>query len=92
MANLSKPFILQVYGSVLGLGAVLLQEDNGKKRPVAYQSRKLKESERASAVIEKECLALVWAVQKFHRLLYGTIFSVETDHCPLRYEVKLKNV
>ena len=93
MADLSKPFIVQVDASDLGLGAVLLQEDNGKKSPVAYASRKLKQSERAYTVIEKECLALVWAVQQFHRYLYGTTFSVETDHCPLRYlnEAKLKN-
>ena len=93
MADLSKPFILQVDASDLGLGAVLLQEGNGKKSQVAYASRKLKQSERAYAVIEKERLALVWAVQKFHRYLYGTKFSVETDHCPLRYliEAKLKN-
>ena len=93
MADLSKPFILQVDASDLGLGAVLLQENNGKKSPVAYASRKLKQSERAYAVIEKECLALVWSVRNFHRYLYGTTFSVETDHCPLRYfnEAKLKN-
>ena len=93
MADLSKPFILQVDASDLGLGAVPLQEDNGKKSPVTYASRKLKQSERADAVTEKECLALVWAVQKFHRYLYGNTFSVGTDHCPLRYlnEAKLKN-
>ena len=95
MADLSKPFILQIDASDLGLGAVLLQEDNCKKSPVAYASWKLKQSERAYAVIEKECLALVWAVQKFHKYmyLYGTTFSIETDHYPLRYlnEAKLKN-
>ena len=93
MADLSKPFILQVGASDLELGAVLLQEDNGKKSPVPYASQTLKQNERAYAVIVKECLALVWAVQKFHNYLYGTTFSVETDHYPLRYrsEGKLKN-
>ena len=93
MVEISKPFTLQVDASDLGIGAIVLQEENGKKVPVAYASRKLKQSERSYAVIEKECLALVWAVQKFSRYLYGTPFTVETDHCPLKYlnEAKLKN-
>ena len=92
MVEISKPFTLQVDASDLGIGAIVLQEENGKKVPVAYASRKLKQSERSYAVIEKECLALVWAVQKFSRYLYGTPFTVETDHCPLKYlnEAKLK--
>ena len=40
--------------------------------------------------MEKECLALVWAMQKFHRYLYGTAFTVETDHQPLSYLNKAK--
>ena len=93
MVKISKPFTLQVDASDLGIGAIVLQEENGKKVPVAYASRKLKQSERSYAVIEKECLALVWAVQKFSRYLYGTPFTVETGHCSLKYlnEAKLKN-
>ena len=67
MVEISKPFTLQVDASDL---VIVLQEENGKKVPVAYASRKLKQSERSYAVIEKECLALVWAVQKFSRYLY----------------------
>ena len=88
MADLSKPFTLQVDASNEGLGAVLLQDEEGKKSPIAYASRKLKPSEKSYAVIEKECLAL--AVQKFHRYLYGTAFTVETDHQPLSYLNKAK--
>ena len=59
MADLSKPFTLQVDASNEGLGAVLLQDEEGKKNPIAYASRKLKPNEKSYAVIEKECLALV---------------------------------
>ena len=85
MADLSQPFILQADASNDGLGAVLFQVKEGKKSPVAYTSRKLKTSEKAYVVIEKECLALVWCIQKSHRYIYGTVFTVETDHQPLSY-------
>ena len=65
MVEISKPFTIQVDASDLEIGAIVLQEENGKKVPVAYASRKPKQSERSYAVIEKECLALVWAVQNF---------------------------
>ena len=53
--------------------------------PVSYASRKLKQSERASSVIEKEHLAIVWAIKKFDRYLYDKEFILETDHQPLIY-------
>ena len=71
------------------LGAVLLQEEECKKSHVTYDSRKLKTSEKADADIEKECLALTWGIQKFHRYIYGTAFIVETDHQPLSYLTKV---
>ena len=46
MADLSKPFTLQVDASSVGLGAVLLQDEEGKKSPIAYASRKLKPSKK----------------------------------------------
>ena len=62
MVEISKPLTLQVYASDLGILAIVLQEENGKKVSVVYASRKLKQSDISYAVIEKECLALVWAV------------------------------
>ena len=51
MADVSQAFTLQVDASDVGLGAVLLQEENGKNIPVAYASKKIKSSEKAYAVV-----------------------------------------
>ena len=69
--------------SPVGLGAVLLQEQDGHWTPVHYASRSLTECERRYSQTEKEALALVWACEKLHAYLYGTRFDLETDHKPL---------
>lgn len=85
LPNLSKVFILQTDASDRGLGAVLLQEDSDQKQPISYISRKLNKAEENYSTIERECLAIVWAIQKFHKYLYGREFILETDHQPLLY-------
>lgn len=92
LPDLSKVFIVQTDSSDRGLGAVLLQEEGDFKLPVAYASRKLKTSEEHYSTIEKECLGIIWSVQKFHRYLYGKEFILETDHHPLMYLNKTKLV
>ena len=89
---LSQVFIVQTDASDRGLGAVLLQEEGDHKFPVAYASRKLKPSEEHYSTIEKECLDIVWSIQKFHRYLFGKEFILETDHHPLVYLNKTKLV
>ena len=64
---------------------MLLQDEGGNKSLVTYTSRKLKSSEKSYVVVEKECLALVWIVQMFHRYLCGTAFTIENDHQLLSY-------
>ena len=81
----SKMFKLKVDASDTGLGAVLMQEHDGEDFPVAYGSRKLLPRECRYATIEKECLAIVWAIRKFEYYLYGRVFEVHTDHKPLTY-------
>lgn len=83
--DLSKEFILRTDASDKCLGAVLLQEYDERLHPVSYASRKLLPREAGYSAIERECLAVVWAIQKFHVYLYGKKFTVETDHQPLLY-------
>ena len=85
LPDMSKEFVLQTDASESAIGAVLLQESEGEFFPVAYISKKLSSRECKYSVIEKECLALVWAVKRFHVYLYGKPFTVQTDHQPLIY-------
>jgi len=58
----------------------LLQSD----QPVAYASRALSPTEQSYAQIEKECMAIVFAYEKFDQYLHGrNLINVETDHKPL---------
>ena len=52
---------------------------------VAYASRVLKPSEMNYAPIQKEALAIIYALSNFHYYLFGMQFKVITDHCPLTY-------
>lgn len=90
LPNLNETFILQTDASDLGVGAVLLQYEDGVKKPVAYASKKLTKEQVNYSTIEKECLAIVWSVQKFQRYLYGKEFLLETDHQPLVYLTQAK--
>ena len=54
-----------------GLGAMLLQTKGDVNRPIAFASKSLTELEAKYTTTEKECLALVFAVQKFHSYLFG---------------------
>lgn len=85
MPDFSKTFYVQTDASDYGAGAALLQEHDEKKHPVAFFSKKFSTAERAYSTVEKECLALVWAVRKFHVYLYGVEFVLETDHEPLTF-------
>jgi len=85
LPDFSKEILLQTDASNDGLGAVLLQEEDDTKHPIAFASRKLLDREKNYSCIERECLAVVWGIQKFQNYLYGRHFILEVDHQPLQY-------
>ena len=76
-----SPFILQTDASNIGLGAVLEQEG----KVIAYASRTLTKSECNYSVIQKECLAIIFALKQFRHYLLGRKFQLMTDHAPLQW-------
>lgn len=69
--------------SMTGFSAVLTQEYPEGEQPMAYQSRKLQLAETSYAMIEREALALKWAVLACRYYLTENPFYLITDHAPL---------
>ena len=77
----ASPFVLQTDASAVGLGAVLEQDGH----VIAYASRTLNKAEQKYSVIQKECLAVVFALKQFRHYLLGRPFRLITDHEPLQW-------
>jgi len=75
----SKPITIQVDASQRGLGAALLQEHG----PIEYASKTLSDTESRYSNIEREMLAVVFGLERFHYYAYGRHVTIETDHKPL---------
>ena len=70
--SLNAPTFVVMDANPVGLGAILMQEQKDREcKPVAYIIKTLTEVERRYSQIEREALAIVWAVERFHDYLYG---------------------
>ena len=67
-----------------GIGTCIMQHG----QPIAYASKSLTDAEINYAVIEKECLALLFACKRFHQYTYGNKVKVRSDHKPLEAIMK----
>ena len=57
--------------------------DGDKEQPIAYASRSLSAAERQYSQLDKEVLAIVFGVTRFHQFVYGRNFTLYSDHKPL---------
>lgn len=91
MPDYSKPFSIATDASDVAIGAVLTQEIDGEEHPICYFSQKLSAAERKYSVTERECLAVIRAIEKFRCYVEGVKFDVHCDHAALTYLKSMKN-
>lgn len=84
--NSKLPLALHCDASSVGVGAVLSHiYPNGECKPIAHASRTLNSAERAYSQIDREALAIIFEVKRFHEYLYLSKFILYTDHKPLLF-------
>ncbi|KAH9581803.1 hypothetical protein MS3_00008831 [Schistosoma haematobium] len=80
----AMPIIVAADASANGLGAVISHQfPDASEKAIMHAARTLTPAEKKYSQIEKEALALVFAVRRFHKFLYGRRFTLLTDHKPL---------
>ena len=81
--DINLPIVLTTDASPVGLGACLSHrvKENGKTflKPLSYASCSLKPAERNYAQVDREGLAVYWAVRHYRHYLYCRKFELHTD-------------
>ena len=76
------PLVLEVDASPYGIGGCLFHVTDSGKKPVYFVSRSLTAAECNYSQIDREALAIVFAVRRQHQFVYGRHFLLRTDHKP----------
>lgn len=81
--DVKLPLKLSTDASPHGVAAILAHVIDGFERPIAYASRTLSPAERNYSQLEREALAIMFGVKRFHKYVYGRKFVLVTDNKPL---------
>ena len=87
-ADFKKPFRLHTDARILGLGAVLYQEQDGVEKFISCYASSIiiKIRIKAYPIHKLKFLCMKWAItDQFHKYLYGNTFDIYTDNNPLTY-------
>ena len=76
-------FVLSIDASGEGMGGVLRQRTSNGMKVIKYMSKKFSSTQKRYSTTERECLAMVWCIQKVKEYIWGQPIEIETDHCPL---------
>lgn len=79
-----KPIIIAADASPYGVGAALSHLVNGVEKPVLFASSTLSPAEKNYSQHHREALAIIFAVKKFYKYIYGQKFTLQTDHQSLK--------
>lgn len=80
----NKELAIHCDASPYGVGAILSHIIDGVDRPIMFASSSLTAAQKNYAQLHREALAIIFAVKKFHKYVYGKSFTIYSDHQPLR--------
>ena len=82
----SKPYTLYTDASDTCIGSCLTQiDDSGIEKPIYFLSHRLSRTQTRWPVVEKEAYAIHYSLQKLDCYLHNAVFTIKTDHMPLKY-------
>ena len=81
--DVTMPLKLSTDASPFGVAAVLSHVIDGFEKPIAYASRTLSPAEKNYSQLEREALAIMFGIKRFHKFVYGRKFVLVTDNKPL---------
>jgi transposase InsO family protein len=88
--DFAQPFFVATDASRRGLGAVLYQGEKGSERWISFVARALRPGEEGYSATQKEMAAIIFALERFRCYLWGTHFTLFTDHKALVFLRKQK--